>query len=268
MKELNVTYLLRLALKRWIVLVAAFVVFAGTAFVFYRYIVTPSYTAQTSLMITSGGMLFGSQVSEQQQQSANSANINSEFTLSVNMMKTYVEYLRAPEIYNDLAKKWAEDFPNETHYDGKALREFAKISARGAETFLLDITFTTSDPHLSARLASRFSECALKNLEEVFPYLQAEPIWILTDKSVGDRAGMDEKMIMFLSGLVGAAITFGIVLLIDFTDHAIAGEEGYAAHFEVPLLGVVPYFESDVSVGSQYKRGGYYYSEYGKNQYK
>ncbi len=263
MKELSITYLLQLALRRWIILLAAMLACAAAAFGYCRFIATPSYSASTSLMVTNGGMLFGTG-----QENNTSGSVNNEFAISINMMDTYVNYLRTAEPYMDLANRWETEFPEARHYSGAQLRRMAHIGVREDRTFFLDITFSATNSQDAVRLAKRFAELAKEYLQDTFSNTELIQTDVLNDyTSVAVKTSPRTRLITMASALIGLILAYICIIFIDLSDHAITGEEGYMARFDIPLLGVVPYFDSDVAVNSRYSnsKGGYYYSEYGKN---
>ena len=62
---------------------------------------------------------------------------------------------------------------------------------------------------------------------------------------------------VMIVALVGAVLAFAVVLLIDSFDQAILGEEDFTSHYNIPLIGSVPDFESIGIISSNnYQKGG------------
>ncbi|MCQ2449677.1 MAG: Wzz/FepE/Etk N-terminal domain-containing protein [Clostridia bacterium] len=260
MKELTISYLVQLAWRRWIVLLAALVAFGSIAFCYCRFVATERYYAETSLMVTNGGMLFGTNVSDSTLANGSS---NNEFNLSINMMDTYVNYLRTNEIYAELSDTWAKEYPSGKKYRPSELKNMANVRTREDKTFFLDLSISAEDPKDAVRIARLFAVIAEKDIREAFQSTELKPVNVLTERSGARQTDPKTRSIVMLVAFCGMVLTYVIIVLIDIGDNVIAGEEGFTAHYEVPLLGAVPYFESNVAFKSHNSKGGYYY-EYGE----
>lgn len=247
MKDISLMYLLNLAWRRIIVLAIAFVVFAAVAFGYCEFVATPSYSAKSSILLTNGGSLINSTTEDTE------SIVNNDIVASINMMDTYIDFLKEPTIYRQLSNIMKAKLPQKT-YKWNTLREMASIEMRNDRSLFIDITFKASDPDEAVMLANSFAALTPEYFSDTFAYATVD---VTSEAETAVQTYPRTATFTLLAGIVGAVLGFGAVLLIDSMDQAISGEEGYTSRFDIPLLGSVPYFESSTSVSnySDYKEG-------------
>lgn len=247
MKDLSLMYLLNLAWRRIIVLAVAFVVFAAVAFGYCEFVATPSYSAKSSILLTNGGSLINSDLEDTE------SIVNNDIVASINMMDTYIDFLKEPTIYRQLASVMKTKLP-EQNFKWDRLREMANIQMRNDNSLFIDITFSASDPDVAIMLTNSFAALTPEYFSGTFSYATVD---VTSEAEKASQTYPRTATFTLLAGVVGAVIGFGVVLLLDSMDQAISGEEGYTSRFDIPLLGSVPYFESSASVSNygDYKEG-------------
>lgn len=247
MKNLSLMYLLNLAWQRILVLALAFVFFAAVAFGFCEIVATPSYSAKSSILLTNGGSLISTDLEE------TDSIVNNDIVASINMMDTYVDFLKEPTIYRQLTAVMKTKYPDRD-YKWDQLRGSATISMRNDRSLFIDITFKASDPETAKALTNSFAALTPEYFSDTFPYTTVD---VTSEAETATQTFPRTIVTTFLAGMMGAVLGFCVVLIIDSLDQAIAGEEGYTSRFDIPLLGSVPYFESSVSSGNygDYKEG-------------
>lgn len=247
MKDLSLMYLLNLALRRIIVLVIAFVIFAAVALGYCELVATPSYSAKSSILLTNGGSLTNSDLEDTE------SIVNNDIVASINMMDTYIDFLKEPTIYRQLASVLKKRLPDRD-YKWTTLRNMANIVMRNDRSLFIDITFRASDPETAIILTNSFAELTPEYFSSTFSYATVD---VTSTAETASQTYPRTATTTLIAGVVGAVLGFGVVLLIDTLDQAISGEEGYTLRFDIPLLGSVPYFESSASVSNyaEYKEG-------------
>lgn len=248
MKDLSLMYLLNLAWRRIIVLAVAFVVFAAVAFGYCEFVATPSYSAKSSILLTNGGSLINTDIEDTE------AIVNNDIVASINMMDTYIDFLKEPKIYQQLEAVIRSEQPD-SPYTWMALRNMATIAMRSDRSLFIDITFSASDPNVAVMLTNYFADLTPAYFSDTFSFTTVD---VTSKAEKANQTYPVTTTLTALAGILGVVIAFGVVFLIDSMDQAIAGEEGYTSRFDVPLLGSVPYFESSASAsnyGDYYKEG-------------
>ena len=243
--DFSLMYFLNLAIRRlWALLLAA-VLFATGAFCYCKFLATPQYTATASVLVTNGGIIV--QESINGTESVNTTDI----TASIHLVDTVIDILKTSDIYKQLA----EDINNKYSY--AALRGRASISEKSTSSMFVDVSFKASNPEEATILVNKFVALAPEYITKFVPY-----------SNVAIAATADSASLVFprtttvcmLAALVGIAVAFIIVLLIDSFDQAILGEKDFTSHYDIPLIGSVPDFESMGVVSSSnynYQKGGY-----------
>lgn len=242
MKEFSILYFLNLAWRRIWALLAAFIVAAGLAFCFCKFIATPKYTAKASILVTNGGSI-SSEVGTGDTQSVS----NSDITASVNMITTVVDILNTADIYKQLSDSV------DGLYDYKQLMGMAKIASRSDKTMFIDVSFSASTGEEAVKLANSFVRLAPKYISDPIPNSLTK---YYTTENASKTYPLTASTTV-VAGFVGAIAMYAAVWCLDLLDRAIKGEEDFTTRFNIPLLGTVPDFES-VTTSGDYRaaRGG------------
>lgn len=243
MKDISLIYLLNLAWKRIIILIIAFVVFASVAFGYFQFVAVPVYEAKSSILLTNGGSLISSGTTDGE------TIVNTDIVASINMLDTYIDFLKEPEIYRRLAES---NRYNTRDYTWQQLRDMVTISLRNDSSLFIDIKFQANDSDVAMKLTNGFAELTPEYFSGTFPYATVD---VTSQAESATKVYPNPLTLTVVVGVLGAILAFGAVLVIDMMDQAIKGEEDYVSHYDVPLLGCVPYFESEAS--SSYNYGNY-----------
>ena len=233
MKDFSLVYLLQLAWRRIYVLIIAFIFFAVAAFCFCEFVATPSYTATSSILLTNGGSLV----------SGNDADMdyigNNDIVASINLMETYTDFLKEPKIYRQLAEEVNMQLDGE--YTVSQLRSMATVNMRNENSLFIDISFRANDPEVAMLLTNTFANLAPQYFADTF---EKSTVEVTSEAEKATQTYPNTAVTTVIMGLVGAVLGFVAVLIIDSFDQAISGEKDYTSHFNIPLIGSVPYFEN------------------------
>lgn len=242
MREFSILYFLNLAWRRIWALLAAFIVAAGLAFCFCKFIATPKYTAKASILVTNGGSI-SSEVGAGDTQSVS----NSDIAASVNMITTVVDILNTADIYKQLSDSI------DGLYDYKQLMGMAKIASRSDKTMFIDVSFSASTEKEALKLANNFVKLAPDYIADPIPYSLTK--YYATENAL--KTYPQTARTTIVAGFVGVIVMYAAVWCLDLLDRAIKGEEDFTTRFNIPLLGTVPDFESVTTSGDYHAaRGG------------
>lgn len=229
MREISLSYLLNIAWKRIWILAAVFIVTAGIAFGYCKLIASPKYAAKASILVTNGGM-------KNSQDAGNSAGSvsNSDISASVNMVTTVVDILKTDDIYKQLSADFGGD------YTYSELLKNASVEARGEKTMFIDVTFTASSESEALKLVNSFAELAPEYISDSIPNSYTK--YYAAEKAAMTYPTTLKTTVIF--AIFGVAAAYMALLLIDVFDRGIKSEADYVSRFDIPLIGIVPDFES------------------------
>lgn len=243
MKEISLMYLFDLALRRLWALVLAAVVFAAGAFCYCKFLATPQYTAKASVLVTNGGIM------TQQIENGNDTISSTDISASVNLVDTVIDILKISDIYKDLAKEL------DGKYTYSQLKGRMSITEKENRSMFVDVSFKASNPKEAVEIVNKFVEMSPEYIVKFVPYSS------VAVASTADAAALvfpRTKTTTATAALVGMVFAFALVFLIDSLDQAILGEKDFTAHFDIPLVGIIPDFESTgvVAPSNYYQKGG------------
>ena len=243
MKEITLMYLFDLAIRRLWALILAAVVFAAGAFCYCKFLAVPQYSATASVLVTNGGIM--TQESSNGKETISTTDINA----SVNLVGTVIDILKISDIYKALS----EDL--EGRYTYKQLKSRFSISEKGGNSMFVDVSFKSADPKEAVEIVNMFVEASPEYIVAFVPYSH------VAVASTADSASLvfpQTTTTTATAGLVGIVFAYALVFLIDSFDQAISGEKDFTSHFDIPLIGTIPDFESIgvIAPSNYYQKGG------------
>ena len=159
-----------------------------------------------------------------------------------------MDILETSEIYKQLS----ESIDGEYSY--KQLKSATTISSKTDHSMFVDVSFRASSPSEATEIVNAFVELTPEYIVEFVPY-----------SNVAVAATADSAALVFprtttisaIAALIGIVLAFAIALLVDSFDQAILGESDFTSHYEIPLIGSIPDFESMgiVSSSNYYQKG-------------
>ena len=236
-KTINIMDLLMIAWRHvWIIVLSAVIVAAG-AFSYCKFLVTPSYSATASIIVTNGAVTVYSDKS-----TVSASDISASLYLSY----TVVDILKTPDIYKAVADQLGKD------YQYQSIMNRTSVARRHDDTLFIDVTFTSTDPKEAMRIANKFVEISCEYIPEFVPHAVAK---VASTAIKASKTYPKTTTTTAVAGVVGAALAYVTLFIIESTNRAIKGEEDFTNNFEVPLLGAVPDFENAEGTGYRKRRG-------------
>lgn len=242
MRDISLMYLFNLAVRRIWILILAAIVFAVGAFCYCEFVATPVYTATASVLVTNGGIMV------QESTDGKETISTTDITASINLVDTVTDILETSDIYKELAKSTGEK------YTYSQLKGRTTISSKTDHSMFVDVSVTASNPDEATMLVNAFVKLTPEYIVEFVPY-----------SNVAVAATADSATLVFprtttmiaLAAVVGIVLAFAVALLIDSFDQAILGEKDFTSHYDIPLVGSIPDFESlgIVSTSNYYQKG-------------
>lgn len=246
-KTINIMDLVMFAWRRIWILAIVTVVFAAGAFGYCKFFLTPSYSATASILVTNGAVTTS-------YDDTTGKIASSDISASLYLAYTVVDILNTPDIYKKVADQLGEGY----NYQG--LMGSSSVKRRSEDTLFIDITFSSTDPKEAMRIANKFVEISCEYIPEFIPSARAR---VASTAIKASQTYPRTTMTTGAAGVVGAAIAYTVLFIIESTNRAVKGEEDFTNNFDIPLLGTVPDFE-DVETGKRRKskRRGVYNSGY------
>ncbi len=260
MERFNFFFMLKIALKHWIILLLAAVVSATVVFVYVNYMVEPSFTAKGAVVITNGGII--NQENEEKIVDGNkildeNRLNNGDISTSKNFLDTAIDYLEDPGIY----KLLAEEIGNK--YEFTQLMSGTRIQRRSDDSLFIDVSYTGSNQSETIVIVNKFIELVPDFIKEQVP--NTSVYYSLAYNSAPQR--LSDASIVLVSGIVGAAVVYVVIFLIYSADTVIRDEDSFKDHLDINVIGVVPDFASSKANEKKYSKYNKYYYGYGGNKY-
>lgn len=241
-KRIDIMDLVMLAWRRLWIIALAFIICAGSAYSYCKFLVVPVYSSTASIIVTNGAVTEGVDNSTTNKVAA------TDISASLYLSYTVTDILKTPDMY----KRLADELGNS--YDYKALMGRTNIERRSEDTLFIDVKFTSTDPKEAMRVANKFVEISCDYIPEFIPYSKAMVA------STAIKASMTYPRTATTTatvGVVGAVAVYIILFIIESLNRSIKGEEDFTQRFEIPLLGSVPDFENAESSVYRKTKGGY-----------
>ena len=239
--EINLSMIWEIFLRRLWIIVLGFVMAASGAYAYCEYIATPEYKATASILVTNGAITTDSE------SDIKSTVASTDITASLDLADTVTDILETTEAYRKAAEA------SNGKYTYGSIVGTAKITKSDNASLFVNISFTNSNTEKAIDLANLFAKTSCEYITEVIPYSKASVV----AKSVkADLVYPRTLMTMAISGVIAAVVFFVIFFLIENNNRIIRSEEDFTKHFNIPIIGSVPDFESsETGSYATYKKG-------------
>lgn len=226
--EITLKDLLDLFIRRlkWIAIITAFAVIASVFITLV--LITPMYTATTSLVATSFT-------------DRNSTNVSyNDLVASNYLVPTYIEVLKSNTVLNEVA----EELDNE--YTPRSL--LSMITAEGVgDTQVIKISVQHSDPKVAMKIANAIADVAPDIIVEK---AKAGSVEVIDYAELPTTQSSPNLVINVIIGfLLGIVLSYAGFFIYETLDTIIRDEEILIKTFDIPLLGTVPPLD-DISTTS------------------
>lgn len=213
------------------------IVCAVLVFGYNMFFATPTYRTTTTILVNNGGL---SEVGP----SGGSVS-GSDISASLNLITTCVDVLESDNMYKDLAKALDDKY---SYY---SLQKMFSAAPRGEQSMLIDIHTYGTDPTKIKEIANTFLDIAptfiCNNILNVDVKILAS-----ADKTV--KTGPRTTFNTAVAFVLGAALCAATYIVIDLFKNTIENESDFKSRYDIPLLGVVPVFETKQKGGKK-RRG-------------
>lgn len=219
--ETDLGRVIQLVLKGWKLVVTLTVLFALCAFLYTQFLVTPTYTSGGSLVVYNRSI---------DAQNAIGGYNATDMTASVRLVNTCIEIMRRPQFLDRVRAQLSES-------DAEAL-SLGKIAMSAvAETELLNIQVTDTNPYRAQRMVDAILEVAPVEIKEHIVVGSVEPVYTATPGVLRSN----QMPVKVMGGaLLGFVLAVLLILLADLLNTTVNSSEEISEQYGLPVLGNVP----------------------------
>ncbi|MDY6827655.1 MAG: polysaccharide biosynthesis tyrosine autokinase [Bacillota bacterium] len=219
-EELDLYAIWQVIVKRWKLIVLLPILAALASLLVSIFLITPQYTASTTLMLT--------------RPTDTSQILYQDIQVSRQLVNTYREIIHSRRVLEVAIAN--RSLP----YSVIELREKVDVQAV-RDTELITVDVTDPDPHLARDIANELASAFMTEITEI---MQIENVSVV-DEAVLPEAPVSPrvKMNVAVAFVVGLMAAFGIAFLIEYLDRTIKDPEEAQKLLEIPVIGVVPAVE-------------------------
>ncbi len=242
-RDFSLLDVLQLLKIRWWIIVLAAIIFAGAGGVFSYLTYEPVFSSSVTVY-----------VNDNTSQDNNVSDDVSQVNWALKVVTNYLELLRTNDFMEELSKTYEERFPEawaEKTYSATKLSSSCVEYTAIEDTYLFTFTVTTHDKEASYNIGKIFEELAPKKILEI---TGKDAIRVADSARMAIVASNSRNMArnIIMGFLIGAILSFVIVLIVDVSDIRIKDEDDIIENYSIPLLGSVPNFESAKKKGYGY----------------
>lgn len=234
MTEYSILDILKIVLKRfWLVAIVG-VLCACIAFMYCIMIATPTYEAKASILGSNGNVAADMELDISS--GANDTSIkSSDLAASLTLTETYVQMLTKMPTESTAFVESIKKAGLVEQFNAAAVN----ISAR-EDTLIIDITVVSTDREAARQIANLYAECSSDFISDYNIGMIKE----LAKARSTSQVSPHTTVTTVLAFMFGVIITALIAIYFAVSDRTINGEDDIKSHYDIPLLGSVPDFQS------------------------
>lgn len=229
--ELNLADIFDVLKKRWPVILLSVILCAAIAFSYSLFAVVPMYGLNVTFMVNPE---FGNA------QSTTIVTETQSYTYSKDAIKTYMRLLSNNEFFDMLYES----------IDGKCLTEYSVRQLKGMvsfssidETELFNATIKSASKEDAYTIALEMQKLAPKRIEELRGF---EVLKVVDRPQLKNIVVLNNNITKntFIGGIIGAVVSILLFIILKLTDVRINDESDIKKAYNIPVLGVIPEFQS------------------------
>jgi capsular polysaccharide biosynthesis protein len=236
--SVDIIELISILLRRIWVIVAGMVIFGALAFVYFYWVVAPSYTASTLMYVNNTN----------RQTLSEDLNVN-DLAASQKLVNTYIVILQNETLMNSVLEVCGLSSTT-------SVTQLSRMVSMKAvnNTEVLNISVTSNDPQLSADIANAFSAVAPA---EIIRVVKAGSVEVISPATPPIRpSGPNVRLNTFIGLLIGGILCSLAILAFELLDNTIKGQDDLEKHYSIPVLGEIPDFAAAAGTKGGYKKYG------------
>jgi capsular polysaccharide biosynthesis protein len=228
--EIDLRQLLQVAVARMRLIVLIVFVFAVSAFLISKYLLTPMYTSTATLYVNSN-------------KTAVSQNITiNDIDTGRELVSLYTQFIESDTVLEQVA----EEVSAQTDIAVSAAEIRGMISSSAvSDTALMAVTATTADPNFSQIVANAVAKVAPDRITE---FMEGSSVKVVDEAKTGTLSSPNVAKNTAMGFLAGVVISLGLVFVMELMDTRIKNEDDLKRMFDYPVIGVIPEIIVDEAV--------------------
>ena len=208
------------------IIILAFLIIGA---VYTLYFVKPVYSSSTSLLLA------GSQNTE-------TTITTTDITINNKLISTYSELIKSKSVIRKVKSNLNLNLSEDS------IKSMIKVKAIDS-TDLIQITVTNADNNLSEQIAN---EIAVIFIDEVQNYYNIDNVQVVDKAEISyTPSNINHMKDLAMFGVIGAAVSFMVVFVINLIDTTIKSAETIEQEFNIPVLASIPLYETNVKKGGR-----------------
>ena len=230
--------------KLWLIVVCGFLC-GVVAFVYASFFVTPKYSSSVMLYVNNKSFSLGEM----------DVSISaSDLSASQSLIDTYIVILKNRTTMEEIAEKAGVDY----HYS-TLMGMISTSKVEGTEVF--KVTVTSEDPYEATHIANCISEVLPGRIEDIIDGSSMRTV----DSAVVNLGKVSPAIASntIKAFVIGCFLMAAIVALFAVLDDTIRSEDYISQNYDLPILAIIPDFESKSGRSGYYRdRYTYYYKRH------
>ncbi len=221
-QEIEIREILAIISKRWRLLLLLLVLAVTTSGVVSFFVLTPIYEASTTLLV--GKPTEGAQI------------IYQDIQLNRQLVKTYGEIAKSSKVANDIIQELNLSLTTDQ------LKEKIDVRQVG-DTEIISISVQDESPEHAAFLANGVARVFMHHVAQI---MKTDNVSIIDSAGVPTSPISPRKMLnIAIAAVLSLMGGFFLVFALEYFDNTIKTPLDVERYLEIPLLGSIPFFESD-----------------------
>ncbi|MBR5157211.1 MAG: hypothetical protein IKW59_05525 [Clostridia bacterium] len=221
-RNLTLIDIVRMMLKRWWIILIAFILGASVFFSYSKYLTIPTYT--------SSGSLYVNNIRDKMSENVNMADM----ATSQMLVFTYVELLQSKTFMSVVAEK------SGLGYEGDQISRMVSMVPKN-ETEIMEIKAVAHDPSEAQIIVNTILMNASSEIDRI---IKSGSVEIIDFGNLPEKPSSPQIPLNTVVGAIfGAAVAMGIILLLELLDNRIKNEDDLTKEYKYPILGNIPNIE-------------------------
>lgn len=220
--EIDLKQLLEVAIARIRLIILIVFVFAVSAFLISKYLLTPMYTSTATLYVNSN-------------KTAVSQNITiNDIDTGRELVSLYTEFIESDTVLEQVAN----EVSSETDLAISADSIRGMISSKAVnDTALMAVVATTPDPEFSQIVANAVAKVAPDRITE---FMEGSSVKVVDEAKLGALSSPNVTKNTAMGFILGLVVSLGLVFVMELMDTRIKNEDDLKRMFDYPVIGVIP----------------------------
>lgn len=239
MEELDLKELFNIFWSKKIPIILLVLIFAVLGFIYTMTMVTPMYTASTTLVLASSHNEDGTTTS-----TTTNSITTADVTLNSNLVSTYSELVKSKNVLRQVISNLGIDISEES------LRN--NVSVKSVQnTELIEITVTTQIPEYASKIANEIAKVFTDKVGEIYNINNVHVVDEAETPNEPSNINYQKNIVIF--AFIGAVIAVLYVLIANMLDTTIKTADDIEKQFKLPVLASIPMHGTEMQ---KKKRGG------------